>query len=272
MKKLILTAFLLLTSIAVFAEPNTVTPLEKISTSKKDFQLGNSYKFKNVNTGEIYTGLVTYYRPNGMMGQEAQIEISQFTDLKNNLIPGRITIIPSNHKAFQEFMNYFTMSAFAFIRGSEIVLEPEVHKFVLNNSVLDNSCIIIIKPTESVSTCNDELEYSDVVEFEVVKNVYKKSNLYIKSGTKIYGIIDMLDENGWCADNAAIYFKEFKTKDVNGKKISIKADLMIDGFEILKFKAGRTKQFFNYISTFIRGKEVDIRPEDTDIQFVLVTK
>ena len=25
-------------------------------------------------------------------------------------------------------------------------------------------------------------------------------------------VVDSIDENGWCADNAAVYFKKFKTK------------------------------------------------------------
>lgn len=124
---------------------------------------------------------------------------------------------------------------------------------------------------EPISTTNDNLELLDIIEFIVINDVYKQGKLYIKKGTPIYGIVDSIDENGWCADNAAVYFKKFKTKDINNKKITINADLIIDGFEIIKFKSDRMKQFFNYIPTFIRGKEVDIKEVD-DIKFVLITK
>jgi hypothetical protein len=272
MKRYLILLALFFSINSAFAEKVTITPLEEINTSKKVFQVGNTYKFKSVNNEKIYTGNVIFYRPNGFLGQEAQIEIANFMDEKGQYLPGKITIIPDNHKNFQEFMNYFSLSAFAFVRGSEIILKPDVHKFQLSEKDMNNELIIPIQPVEEISTSNDELEFGDIVEFKIIRNVYKKGTLYIKSETPIYGIIDSIDENGWCADNAAIYFKEFKTKDVNNNKITIKADLKIDGFEILKFKSVRQKQFFNYFSTFIRGKEVDIKDSDRDIKFVLITK
>ena len=272
MKHFLILLCLIFSINSTLAETITVTPAEEINTSKKDFQIGNTYKFKNVNNNKIYTGNVIFYRPNGFLGQEAQIEISNFIDEKGNYLPGKITIIPDNHKKFQEFMNYFALSAFGFVRGSEIILKPDVHQFIISNNNLGNELIIPIQPMETISTSDDELEYGDIIEFQTIRNVYKKGVLYIKSETPIYGIIDSIDENGWCADNAAIYFKEFKTRDVNNNKITIKADLKIDGFEILKFKSERSKQFFNYISTFVRGKEVDIKDLDRNLKFVLITK
>jgi len=272
MKKFIVFLCLITVVASAYAEPTTVTPLKEISTSKKSFQLGNSYEFRNIDTNDVYTGKVTYYRPNGMLGQEAQIEISNFTDIYGKYVPGKITIIPDNHKNFQEFMNYFTMSAFAFVRGSEVSLKPNVHKFIISNSQkIDDEIVISIKPAEAISTAYDDLDCADVVEFVVLDDVYKKGKLYIKANTPIYGIIDTIDENGWCADNAAIYFKKFKTKNVNNKKVTINTDLVIDGFEILKFKSGRIQQFFNYISTFARGKEVDIKDYDQNVKFIIIS-
>ena len=273
MKKYFIILAILASINALDANAITITPVEEISTSKKSFQLGNCYNFKNIENNMIYTGSVVYYRPNGMLGEEAQIEIANFIDENGKYIPGKITIIPDNHKNFQEFMNYFTMSVFSFVRGSEISLKPDIHKFVISNTDSKEARTIIpIKPNEPISTCYDDLEYSDVVEFLVTDNVYRQGKLYIKSGTKIYGTIDSIDANGWCLDNAAIHFKEFRTKDVNNKIVNLKSDLTIDGFEILKFKSCRWKQFFNYIPTFIRGKEVDIKTEDVDVKFVLVVE
>jgi len=273
MKRIIILSMLLFFTGSVNAEPVKITPMETISTSKKIFQLGNSYKFRNINTNEVYEGYVVYYRPNGMLGQEAQVEIANFTDVNGKHIPGKITIIPGNHKKFQEFMNYFTVSVFAFVRGSEICLSPNVHQFVLDETNPKNeNLIILLKNDEPISTCNDELEVSDVVVFSTITDVYKNGQLYIKTNTKVYGIIDSIDENGWCADNASIYFKKFKTKDINNNKVIINADLTIDGFEILKYKSGRVKQFFNYCSTIVRGKEVDIKESDSNLKFVLISK
>lgn len=271
MKKLLVFIFLVFFAGSVNAEPVILTPVDKISTCNKDFQLGNSYKFKDVNSGEIYTGSVNYYRPNGFFGQEAQLEISNFINSKGKFVNGKITIIPNNHEIFQDFANYFTNSPFVFIRGSEVILIPNEHKFIIdNNSVNSSEMIIPIIPTEPINTCCMNIEYGDLIEFNTINDVYKKGKLYIKSQTKVYGIVDYVDENGWCADNAAIYFKEFKTKDVNNNKVSIKSDLTIDGFEILKYKSGRVKQFFNYVSTIVRGKEVDITSEDKNVKFVII--
>ena len=269
----IITLFLMLifTGLAICAEPVKITPVEEISTSKKNFQLGNSYRFKNVATNEIYIGSVVYYRPNGMLGQEAQIEIANFIDEKGNYISGKITIIPDNHKTFQEFMNYFTMSIFAFVRGSEICLKPDEHTFILSDKDLqEQKLILLLKNEDQISTCYDELEITDLVEFRTIADVYKNGKLYIAANTRVYGVIDSIDENGWCADNAAIYFKEFRTRDVNNNKITLKSELVIDGFEILKYKSGRLKQFFNYFSTFARGKEIDIKDCDSNVKFVLI--
>ena len=272
MKKYFLCIFMLMLTGSVYAEPISITPIQTISTAQKDFKLGNSYQFKDVKNGDVYNGNITFYRPNGIMGQEAQLEISNFTNAKGQFIPGKVTIIPKNHETLQEFMNYVSFSYFMLVRGSEICLEPNKHVFLINNSdIKKEQTIVTIKPNEEISTCENTLEYSDEIEFVVVNDVYKSGKLYIKSNTTIYGIIDSIDENGWCADNAAIYFKEFKTKDVHNNNITLNADLKIDGFEILKHKSNKSKQFFNYISTFIRGKEVDIKLQDNKITFVLIS-
>ena len=39
---------------------------------------GNTYDFKDVETGEIYKGTVVFYRNNGFFGQEAQVEFNNF--------------------------------------------------------------------------------------------------------------------------------------------------------------------------------------------------
>ena len=61
-------------------------------------------------------------------------------------------------------------------------------------------------------------------------------------------------------------------RDVNNNKITINSDLTINGFEILKYKANRKAQFFNYIGALFRGKEIDIKDIDTDIKFTIISK
>lgn len=259
---------------SVFAvEKIKLKPLNEIKTTTKEFQLGNTYKFKNVENGEIYTSNVVYYRPNGFFGQEAHVVFANFVDSKGNHKQGAITVVPKNHEIFQEFLN--GVSPFSpdwFIRGSEVIIKP-TQEFLISEINSNNvEFAIIIKPNETISTTLSYLEETDIVSFVVVNNVYKKGKLFIKSGTKIYGIIDSINENGWFSDNAEIHFKKFVVRDVNNNKITINSDLTINGFEILKYKANRKAQFFNYIGAFFRGKEIDIKDIDTDIKFTIISK
>jgi len=273
MKKHLVIFAILLTSNLVFANPLKITPAEKISTSTKEFQLGNTYNFKVVGSDKIVKGTVVYYRPNGIMGQEAQIEISNFRDENNRYLSGEITIIPDNHKTFQEFMNVFETAEFALVRGSEIALLPDKHFFIINDTNKTTKIITIpIKPIQPISTTHNELEIDDKIQFATVVDIYKDGKIFLKSGTTIYGVIDYIDENGWGGDNAIIHFKKFITKSVNGEKITLYSDLQINGFDIIKFKSKRFKQFFNYIGVIFRGKEIDIKPYDEDIRFNLIVK
>ncbi len=256
---------------SAFAEPISITPVEKISTSTKQFAVGNKYNFKDTKTGEIYSAEVTYYQPNGMYGQEAQVEFGNFINSSGKNVNGKITVIPSNHKNFQEYTNYFVNSCTLFIRGSEVILLPNKHVFLLNYNNNENlSKAIKITPIDKISTVYDELEIGDIIEFKVVYDVYKDGKLYIKQGTPILGEIDYVHENGWLTDNAEIYFNHFTLKDVNGNNLNIDYDLTINGFEILKYKSKRSAQFFNYISVIFRGKEIDIKSYDKDAIFSII--
>ena len=50
------------------------------------------------------------------------------------------------------------------------------------------------------------------------------------------------------------------------------SNLDINGFEILKYKSKRFAQFFNYMTTFLRGKEVDIKACDNKVYFCIVVE
>lgn len=273
MKKIFLILFLIIFGSAVYAQNVTVTPSEKIKTTTKYFRVGNTYKFKNINTNEIYTGMVTYYCPNGFFGQEAKVEFNNFVDENNNQISGKITIIPSNHKKMQEYGNSTSFLIGGYIRGSEVILKPNVNKFILDEKTPKyKGYVLTLKPANEISTTNDEIEIGDEIEFINQKEVYKNNKLFIAAQTKITGIVDYVDNNGWCADNAVIHINKFVAEDADGNKITINGNLDISGFESLQFKAKRKKQFFNYMSTFVRGKEVDIKTYDKDVIFNVIAE
>ena len=78
-KKLILIC-ILLTGISTFAEevPVVLTPVQKITTANKNLMEGDVLEFKDVNTGEIITGVLKELKPNGFAGEQASIFISDF--------------------------------------------------------------------------------------------------------------------------------------------------------------------------------------------------
>ena len=73
--KILFSIILVFIGTEMTANPIKITPVKKISTTTKKFNVGNIYEFKDTTNGKKYTGEIIYYRPNGMNGQEAQIEI-----------------------------------------------------------------------------------------------------------------------------------------------------------------------------------------------------
>ena len=270
-----LIVFLILLIGSVNAEPIKITPAQRISTSKKEFCEGNTYKFKGVEDKQIYTGTITYYKPNGINGSEAQIEISNFTNSNGELVPGKITVIPTNHKKFQESTEMFMSSFYYFVRGSEVILKPGKQIFEINNPIsnnINNLTAISITPVQEISTVHDEIEVGDKIAFKIKNDTYKNGKLFLKADTPIYGTVDYLDENGWCGDNAVIHLKDFTVMDADGKIIKFNSALDINGFENLKYKSKRFAQFFNYLSAPVRGKEVDIKSCDNNVVFHIILK
>lgn len=273
MIKKIITVCILLTGIASFAEevPVTITPLTKITTADKNLKEGDYVEFKDVNSGEIITGIIKELTPNGFEGQQASLYIDSFR-YKNSdkILNGNIYIKGSEHKKHQEFANNSGLGfTTEYIRGGEVILKPEKTKLIVFFSDYINSedTPVKIKPAQKISTCYDEIEFGDKIKFVTVKDIYKNGKLYIKKDTPVYGIVDYVSDNGWAYDNAQIDFKEFRVKNIDGKVIKISSPVSINGFEILKYKGKRAAQFFNYCGVAFRGKEVEIIPEQDNLQF-----
>lgn len=126
------------------------------------------------------------------------------------------------------------------------------------NMVLAEKYPVKLVPAQNISTSYNEIETGDKIKFKSVNDVYKNDKLYMKSGTPVTGIVDYIDENGWAADHAEIQFKQFQTKDLDGKKVQITSPITINGFEELKYRYPKIERFFQYLSAPVRGKEIDI--------------
>lgn len=137
----------------------------------------------------------------------------------------------------------------------------------ITSPVFSEPVKLSLTPQNKISTCYDDIEVGDYIEFKTTKDVYKNGKLYITKDTPIYGLVDFVSDNGWGFDSAQIDFKKFKTKTVTEKPILIEAPLAINGFTILKDKSNRIAQFFNYCGVIFRGKEVEIIPSKDKIEF-----
>lgn len=122
-----------------------------------------------------------------------------------------------------------------------------------------------ITPAQLISTHHDEIQVGDWIHFETVNDVYLDDKLYIKKDTKIVGVVDYAHENGWMADSADITIKNFKTLDVNDKKIDIYSPIEIKGGNFMETDARDTVTYATYVVTwlafFVRGAEINIEPD-----------
>lgn len=270
-KRLILIS-ILLTGLSSLAEevPVTITPLKKISTADKNLHEGDYIDFKDIKSGEVITGLIRELTPNGFAGEQASILINNF-HYKNSgkKLNGEIYIKGGEHTKYQELANNGLAPATYIIRGGEVILKPEKSRLVVffGDYINSENTPIKITAAQKISTSRNEIEVGDKIKFQTVKDTYKNNKLYIKKDTPVYGIVDYVSENGWAYDNAQIDLKTFYTRNINGKKISINSPVSINGFDILKYKGKKFAQFFNYCGIVFRGKEVEILPEQDNIQF-----
>ncbi len=271
-KKFLLMTTLLLIGTCVFAEeiPITITPVYKISTADKNLHEGDTVEFKDINNNKIIKGTIKFLSHNGFAGEQASIIIGNFRyDDSGKILNGEIYIKGNEHKRYQDMADSGLVPATVFIRGGEVILKPEKTKLVVFYSDYINTedTPLKITPAQKISTCYDEIEVGDKIKFVTIKDAYKNGKLYIKKGTPVYGIVDYVSNNGWTYDNAQIDFKTFKLKNINGQTITLSSPLSINGFEILQYKGKRFAQFFNYCGVIFRGKEIEIIPNQDNIEF-----
>lgn len=262
----------LFTGLSSFAEevPVTITPLEKISTADKNLHEGDTVEFKDTKTGEIITGIIKELTPNGFAGEQAALLINNFK-YKNSSkkLNGEVFIKGGEHKKYQDMADIGIAPVIGIIRGGEVILKPNKSEITVffSDYINSDTTPVKIKPAQKISTCYDETEVGDRIKFIIEKDIYKNGKLYIKKDTPIYGTVDYISDNGWSYDNAQIDIKKFKTRTADGKVITISSPLSINGFDILKYKSKKIAQFFNYCGVAFRGKEVEILPEQDNINF-----
>ena len=95
---------------------------------------------------------------------------------------------------------------------------------------------IRIVPAERISTVHDEIQLGDDIMFKVQNDVYRNDKLIFAKDTPVLGTVDKIEDNGWANDNAEIQLETFKVRNSKNEIVTIKSNVKIDGFELLKTK------------------------------------
>jgi len=110
----------------------TVTPVKLISSAtRQDIHEGDEFEFKIVEDsgqfkkGDILTGTIMMYDPNGFQGKSAKATIGNFRTSTGKSIKGEIYVSGNEHAMFQESSNLVFSSLFMYVRGGEIIVKPD---------------------------------------------------------------------------------------------------------------------------------------------------
>lgn len=111
-----------------------------------------------------------------------------------------------------------------------------------------------IVPVSKITTCNENIQEGDFIDFFVAENVNVKSKIFIPKGQKVRGTLTTLEDNDILLKPASIYIEDFKTTDINGKEVNLNG---------IVYKKGNDHSLFKEIILidFIRGGEVFLTPE-----------
>lgn len=143
--------------------------------------------------------------------------------------------------------------------------------FITTQTVFAEKISVRITPTQVISTNHDEIEMGDWISFVIVNDVYVEDKIYIKKDTPIYGYVDFFHENGWAGDGSEIRFKQFKTIDAQGNKLTIESPLIINGNspksnDVKQYISWHDLIFFDILRVSLialRGSEIFIEPDET---------
>ena len=94
----------------------TITPIKKISTADKNLLEGDIVAFKDINSNKELKGIIKIIIPNGFMGKQASLLISNihYTNSNNNYF-GQIYLNGSEHETYQDLADGGFVPAFEFI-------------------------------------------------------------------------------------------------------------------------------------------------------------
>ncbi len=140
---------------------------------------------------------------------------------------------------------------------------------ISNISVAAEKIPVTITPAQIISTEYDEVEFGDVVEFKVVKDVFKDETLIIRKEAPVEAEVDYVSPNGWAAETAYIQLKNFKIMNSKNKWIEVPYTLRIKGKDCLK-SSNIIYKSCTFLTSLVRGREVNLHPNQKKYNIILL--
>lgn len=114
-----------------------ITPMNNFNTYKDNVFEGDNVDFKIIESisgfkkGDIITGVIMNYKPNGFGADEAAMIISNFRTKDGNPIKGTIYLNGSEHPVLKDYCDRYVASPIWLIRGGEIHTTTDKNVFTL---------------------------------------------------------------------------------------------------------------------------------------------
>lgn len=140
-----------------------------------------------------------------------------------------------------------------------------IFTFIVSGFVYAKDIPVQIEPSSKISTSNNRLQEGDSINFVVVNDVYVNSELYVKKGTDVVGIITSLVNNDFTCQEASIYAENFRVKTTGGDVVKLRGIVYKKGRDHFLFTQyiPICIPFFPFpnIFPFIKGGEAKILPK-----------
>lgn len=109
-----------------------------------------------------------------------------------------------------------------------------------------------IKPVKKITTSNTKLMEGDLLDFEIIQDVFVGSKIHLKEGQRVQGCITSIENNDFESQPAKIYIENFVIND--NKLIKLNGIIYRSGNEHASLS-----ELFGPLG--LRGGEVQIKPE-----------
>lgn len=146
-------------------------------------------------------------------------------------------------------------------------------KHIVHYKFIDENAEIVKIPVSAVNliTTKDGLKLGQTVEFKVTKDVYKNGQLFIKNGTSVSAIVELISKAERYGDPDEIELGRFSTKDVKSNTVELVGNVRKQGADRGKwakplYYMGASVPYpcgILMVFYFVKGGKTNIKPEQT---------